>query len=190
MRVAIDPTSVGAPLEYVAQHYAPGIVAAALAFSRATYEHSSLSLREFEAARARVAQINGCQLCQNWRSARDTAAYVASLGGSPDTVASRDRSPPDESFYASISNWRSASSFTDRERVAIEFAERLCLHPQLLAQDDVFWKSAHSAFRDAEIVDLSYCVACWMGLGRVAHVLGIDNACQIPALASTQRLAS
>jgi alkylhydroperoxidase family enzyme len=189
MRVQIGPNCLDAPLDYVGRHYAPGIVAAALAFSRATYEHSSLSLREFEAARALVAQINGCQLCQSWRSARDTAAYVASLGGNSDTVASRDSSPPDESFYASISNWRTANSYSNRERVALEYAERLCLDPQRLAQDEPFWTRANAAFSDAELVDLSYCIACWMGLGRVAHVLGIDNACQIPALAPPQRLA-
>jgi alkylhydroperoxidase family enzyme len=190
MRIEIAPESVAAPLEYVGTHYAPGLVSAAMAFSRATYEHSALSLREFEAARTRVAQINGCQLCQSWRSARDTAAYVESLGGSGDTVASRDHSPPDEAFYAAVASWGTSPVFSKRERVAIEYAERLCQDPQGLAADERFWKEANTAYGDAEIVDLSYCIACWMGLGRVAHVLGIDNACQIPALAQAQRAAS
>jgi alkylhydroperoxidase family enzyme len=190
MRIEISPNSVDAPLEYVSQNYAPQIVAAGLGFSRATYEHSILSLRIFEAARTRVAQINGCQLCQNWRSARDTAAYVDSLGGSRDTIASRDHRSPDEAFYAAVAEWRDAAVFDSRERVAIEYAERLCLEPQILAQDEPFWRRAKSALSDAEIVDLSYCIACWMGLGRVAHVLGIDNACQIPALARDHRMAS
>ncbi|MEA3149192.1 MAG: hypothetical protein QOD56_131 [Gammaproteobacteria bacterium] len=189
MRIEINPNSVDTPMEYVSRNYAPHVVAAGLAYSRATYEHSRLSLRVFEAARTRVAQINGCQLCQNWRSARDTAAYVESLGGSRDTIASRDHSAPDEAFYAAVADWRTAALFDSRERVAIEYAERLCLEPQILAQDDLFWRRAHSAFSDGEIVDLSYCIACWMGLGRVAHVLGIDDACQIPALARTGRKA-
>jgi alkylhydroperoxidase family enzyme len=190
MRIEISRESVDAPLEFVSRHYAPNLVAAAMAFSLATYEHSVLSLREFEAARTRVAQINGCQLCQNWRSARDTAAYVESLGGGDDTVASRDDSPPNEAFYAGVANWRSASVFSARERVAIEYAERLCLDPQGVAQDDRFWKTANATFSDREIVDLSFCIACWMGLGRVAHVLGIDNACQIPALSQSKHMAS
>jgi alkylhydroperoxidase family enzyme len=190
VRIQICQNSIDSPLEYVSKHYAPNLVAAGMAFSRATYEHSVLSLRVFEASRTRVAQINGCQLCQNWRSARDTAAYVEALGGSVDTVASRDHSPPDEAFYEGIGHWRTSSLFTPRERVAIEYAERLCLDPQGLAKDDLFWKSANAVFSDREIVDLSYCIACWMGLGRVAHVLGIDNACQIPALSRSGRLAS
>lgn len=190
MRIEINPNSVDTPLEYVSRNYAPDVVAAGLAFSRATYEHSILSLRVFEAARTRVAQINGCQLCQNWRSARDTAAYVESLGGNRNTIASRDHAAPDEAFYAAVADWRTATLFDSRERVAIEYAERLCLEPQILALDDLFWRHANAAFSDGEIVDLSYCIACWMGLGRVAHVLGIDDACQIPALGRAERKAS
>jgi alkylhydroperoxidase family enzyme len=189
MRIDIAAESADAPLQYVGQHYAPNLMGAAMAFSRATYEHSRLSLRIFEAARTRVAQINGCQLCQNWRSARDTATYVESLGGNSDTVASRDHSPPDESFYAAVAHFRTATLFTPRERSAIDYAERLCLDPQGLAQDEEFWTTMKALFSDTEVVDLSYCIACWMGLGRVAHVLGIDNACQIPALSEPKRLA-
>ena len=184
MRVHIDPESAASPLNYVGRHYAKELVSAAAGFSRATYEFSKLSLREFEAARTRVAQINGCQLCQNWRSARDSAAYVAALGGGTDTVASRDSTPPDEALYSAVANWRTAKNLSARERCAIEFAERISQDPQGLAQDENFWREARGLFRDDEIVDLSYCVACWMGLGRVAHVLGIDAACQIPALAA------
>ena len=32
---------------------------------------------------------------------------------------------------------------------------------------------------DAEITDLTYCIACWMGMGRVAHVLGLDQNCEV-----------
>jgi hypothetical protein len=34
-----------------------------------------------------------------------------------------------------------------------------------------------AAFSDEEIVDLSYCIAGWMGLGRVGHALGTDRVC-------------
>ena len=102
MRIKIDEQSLESPLEYVARVHAPEMAGAAMTFSRATYEHSELSLREFEAARFRIAQINGCQLCQNWRSARDTARYVSSLGGGNSTVASRDLDAPTEAFYADI----------------------------------------------------------------------------------------
>ena len=34
-------------------------------------------------------------------------------------------------------------------------------------------------FSDAEITDLTYCIAGWMGMGRAAHVLGLDQNCEI-----------
>ena len=64
----------------------------------------------------------------------------------------------------------------------MEYAEGLGQAPQLIAKDEDFWRRARAAFSDEDMVDLSYCIACWMGLGRVAHVLGIDSVCQIPAL--------
>ncbi len=36
-----------------------------------------------------------------------------------------------------------------------------------------------SAFSDDEIVDLSYCIAGWMGMGRVTHALGFDAVCAV-----------
>ena len=81
MRVHVPDAFSDRPAEYVATHYAAGIVESAMAFSRITYERSKLSLREFEVARMRTAQINGCMLCLNWRSYRDVDAYVRALGG-------------------------------------------------------------------------------------------------------------
>jgi len=34
-------------------------------------------------------------------------------------------------------------------------------------------------FSDAEITDLTYSIAGWMGMGRVFHVLGMDQSCAI-----------
>ena len=42
-----------------------------------------------------------------------------------------------------------------------------------------FWKEIKTIFTDAEITDLAYCTAGWMGMGRVAHVLGLDKGCEI-----------
>ena len=46
------------------------------AFSDAVYNKSSLPLREFEAARVRMAQINDCNVCLNWRTARDVPSHA------------------------------------------------------------------------------------------------------------------
>ena len=59
------------PLIYVWTELAPPLTAAAGAYSSAVYEKSSLSLREFEAARITMARINQCAICIDWRTARD-----------------------------------------------------------------------------------------------------------------------
>jgi alkylhydroperoxidase family enzyme len=48
-----------------------GIGPAAAAFATSVYSDSTLGLREFEAARLRVAKINGCLNCSDWRTERD-----------------------------------------------------------------------------------------------------------------------
>ncbi len=183
MRIQVPGEHALQPTAYVAQTYARDLVASAFAYSKATYEHSVLTLREFEAARARTAQINGCLLCQTWRSDRDTVAYLESLGGAGESIATRGGAAPEEAFYDAISDWREAPLFSERERIAIEYADGLGLDPHGIAENEDFWARAKAAFSDEELVDLSYCIACWMGLGRVAHALGIDGVCQIPSRA-------
>jgi alkylhydroperoxidase family enzyme len=179
MRVHIADADCDNPRAYVARTYAPRLVAAAIDLGRAGYEHSRLSLREFEAGRARTAEINGCRLCQNWRSSRDVPGFLAAVGVDvQDSVASHGPAP-DEAFYAAISEWRASALFSPREKLAIEFSEGMGLDPQRLAADEDFWTRIKAAYSDDEIVDLAYCVASWMGLGRVSHVLGLDDVCNI-----------
>jgi alkylhydroperoxidase family enzyme len=184
-RVHIPDDHQGSPIMYVKDRYATKIVAAAQNLSNATYQHSKLSLREFEGARARTAEINGCLLCQAWRSIDNLKDYFNAFGGSyKDSVAARGPAP-DENFYTSITDWRNSALYSDRERTAIEYAERMGLDPQGLAHDESFWKRANALFSDDELVDLSYCIAVWMGAGRAVHVLGLDAVCAfIPAAAT------
>ncbi|MGW4004639.1 carboxymuconolactone decarboxylase family protein, partial [Streptomyces nigra] len=67
----IDIPEGADPIPYVWGDLVPEIGRAAGAFSLAVYEHATLGLREFEAARLRIAQINGCQFCLDWRTERD-----------------------------------------------------------------------------------------------------------------------
>lgn len=183
MRVYVPDELAGNPMAHVGSNYAPDIIASGMAFSRTTYERSLLSLREFEAARARTAEINGCQLCLNWRSERDAEAYLVSLGSSVVPSLVSRGTAPDEAFYASVAEWRGSPLFSARERIAMEYAELLGVDPHRAATDDDFWQRAKAVFSDEEIVDLSYCIACWMGLGRVMHALGLDGICAVPGLA-------
>ena len=67
-------------------------------FSDSMHASLALPVREFEAARIRIAQINECQVCLSYRAVRDNPA----LAGTPTA------SIPDD-FYESIREWRSAN---------------------------------------------------------------------------------
>jgi alkylhydroperoxidase family enzyme len=175
MRINVPPEHDANPFPYLAAHYAPKIVAAGMAFSKATYQLSTLSLREFEGARARTAEINGCQMCQSFRADRDLPDYLTAFGGDLETSVASHGPAPNEAFYRNVSNWRDFPHYSERERVAIAYAEGLGVDPHGVAADEALWKRIKAAFSDEEIVDLSYCIACWMGLGRVGHALGTDK---------------
>jgi alkylhydroperoxidase family enzyme len=179
MRVKMTEEQKLSPVAHLASLYAGDLVSAGLGFSTACYQHSKLSLREFEGARVRTAQINGCEVCQNWRSERDLPGYFAAFDGDyANSVAAHGRAP-DDAFYGAIAGWRTADMFTPRERLAIEYAEGLGRDPHGIAQDEDFWKRLKASFSDEEVVDLSYCIAAWMGVGRVTHALGMDSVCQL-----------
>jgi|TARA_R100000501_G_scaffold17919_1_gene34976 alkylhydroperoxidase family enzyme len=177
MRIDVPADHADNPYGYAAEHLAPEIMKAGGHFSHAVYQHSKLSLREFEGARVRTAEINGCMVCQQFRAARDVGAMFAA-NGMRDAHTVADNGPaPDEAFYAAVPEWRTSPVFSERERLAIEFAERFGTEPKALSADDAFWTRMHDAYSDAEIADLANSVAAWVGLGRVAHVLGFDQVC-------------
>jgi alkylhydroperoxidase family enzyme len=152
------------PLAYVWGDLAPALSGPAAVYSGAVYEHSTLSLREFESARITIADINQCVLCLGWRTARD----VPGRGADPTAVA--------DSFYDDVvaRRWEGLSV---RERLAAEFAERYATDH--VGMDDELWDRLHARFSDAELVDLGLCVASWLALGRFNQVFDIDGACRV-----------
>ena len=185
MRIAVPAEHMDNPIGYVTTHYAKPITAAAMAFSTSTYQPHEVSLREFEAARKRTADINGCAVCKSWRSARDLPDYMSFFGKDGEHhVASDTSNAPDDFFYDQVIDWRTSPIFTPRERLAIEYAELMGLDPDNLAYNEDFWGRMKAAYSDEAIVELSYCIACWIGLGRVTHALGMDGVCSFaPATA-------
>lgn len=175
MRIDVPQEQADQPYAFAFDKLAPEIMAASGVFSKTVYQHSKLSLREFEAARYRTAQINGCMICQQFRAARDLGQLYSGLAVK-DTVAGNGPAP-DEAFYAAVERWREAVVFSEREKLAMEFAERFAEAPQALATDEAFWSRFRARFSDEETIDLAHCVACWVGLGRVAHVIGFDQVC-------------
>ncbi|MBF4999267.1 carboxymuconolactone decarboxylase family protein [Nocardia aobensis] len=147
------------PIGYVWGEMVPGIGPAASKLSLAVYSHSTLGLREFEAARLRIAQINGCLFCQDWRTERD--GQKVEVG-----------------FDQAVTEWRTTDSFDDRTRLAAEYAERYVLDHHNL--DDEFWTRMRAHYSQAEIVELSMCIGSWLAFGRLNRVLGLDTVCVLP----------
>ncbi|MDQ4113325.1 MAG: carboxymuconolactone decarboxylase family protein [Actinomycetota bacterium] len=148
------------PIAYVWGEMVPGIGPAAAGLSLAVYEHTTLGLREFEAARLRIAQINGCVFCLDWRTERDGRTV-------------------EESFAEAVEQWRTTDAFDDRTRLAAEFAERYAIDHHGIDQD--FWDRMSTHYTDGEIVELSMCLGSWLAFGRLNHVLGLDTACVLPS---------
>lgn len=149
--------------------FRPEMGAAADAFSAAVQECSTLTVREQEAARTRIAHINRCIPCTDARI-DDMAAWGL-----------------DEAFYANV-DAPDPDRYSLRERLAIGFAERFAAGAETF--DDAFWDDMRNAFDDGEIVDLAAGCAKWLGLGRINAVLDLQRSCPIRLKPSTQAKAA
>jgi alkylhydroperoxidase family enzyme len=121
----------------------------------AAYNRSILPVGVREAARMRIAQLNDCPVCLTFRA---------------DSVKERGL---DEEFYAHVAEHRTSALYSEQERLAIAYAERFAADH--LAIDDAFFDRLRVAFTDAEILDLTICMAAFLGVGRLLRVMGIDE---------------
>ncbi|MGW5423922.1 carboxymuconolactone decarboxylase family protein [Streptomyces sp. NPDC003943] len=147
------------PIGYVWGDMVPGIGMAAANFSLSVYAHTTLGLREFEAARLRIAQINGCRFCLDWRTDRDGEKVEAA-------------------FADAVLQWRTTEVFDERTRLAAEYAERYALDHHNL--DEEFWARMTAAYSQVEIVELTMSLGSWLAFGRLNRVLGLDTVCVLP----------
>ena len=120
---------------------------------------SGLDWRLHELVRMRVALINECTVCMSWRNQPAFDAGVT------------------EELLASVADWRDHPGFTDRERVAIEYAERYCTDSARI--DDGLMGRLAERFDPGEIVDLTLVTAKYLAMGRFMQVLGLDQSCNI-----------
>jgi AhpD family alkylhydroperoxidase len=117
-----------------------------------------LPWRVREAARMRIAQINGCNICMAWR------------------VPALAKHGVDEELYEHVEE-PDAGDYSAQERLAIEYAEKFALDH--LSIDEVFFDRLHAHFSDADILDLTICIADFMGFGRLTQVLQLDVSCEV-----------
>jgi len=126
---------------------------------RGAYQQSVLPPEERELARMRIAQINDCIACSDFR-----APSVIEAAVSPE-------------LYENVAAYATFPGYTPRQRLAIEYAERFAIDHGSI--DDAFFGRLRELFSDPEILDLTLCVAVFLGLGRSLSVLGVDQSCAI-----------
>lgn len=129
---------------------------------RGAYQQSILPADERELARMRIAQINDCVACSDFRA---------------QSVLDAGPKAPAPELYDNVAAYASYPGYTPRQRLAIEFAERFAL--EHTSMDDAFFERLRELFSDEEILDLTLCVAVFLGLGRSLTVLGVDQSCQL-----------
>jgi AhpD family alkylhydroperoxidase len=125
----------------------------------AVYRRSILPAAEREVARMRIAQLNACGACATFRAPSVVAAGV------------------DEELYLHLEEFDRYPGYSDRQRLAIEFAERFAVDHGSIG--DELFDRLRRHFSDAEILDLTMCVAVYLGLGRALAVLGIEEHTEI-----------
>jgi alkylhydroperoxidase family enzyme len=126
---------------------------------RGAYQDSILPADERELARMRIAEINDCVACSDFR-----APSVLDAGIAP-------------GLYENVAAYSTYPGYTPRQRLAIEYAERFANEHASI--DDEFFRRLRGLFSDEEVLDLTLCVAVFLGLGRSLTVLGVDQSCAI-----------
>jgi AhpD family alkylhydroperoxidase len=122
----------------------------------ATYNKSILPVGVREAARIRIAQLNDCAVCLTFRA---DSVRAQGLG--------------EELYDAVGTDDGGRGQLNEQERLAVEYAELFALDHERI--DDAFVERMKGCFTDEEILDLTICVAAFLGLGRALHVLGITE---------------
>ena len=81
-----------------------------------------------------------------------------------------------EELYAHVAE-HGHPEYSEAEQVAIEYAEKFALDH--LSLDEQFFDRLHEHFSDADILDLTICIADFMGFGRLTQVLQLDVSCEL-----------
>jgi len=126
---------------------------------RGAYQESILPAEERELARMRIAQINDCVACSDFRAPSVLDAGIAA------------------ELYENVAEYATYPGYTPRQRLAIEYAERFANDHASVG--DAFFGRLRALFTDEEILDLTPCIAVFLGLGRSLTVLGVDQSCAI-----------
>ena len=119
------------------------------------HEEGVLDTRIKEIARLQIARLNNCQACQN---ARYASAQAQGL---------------DEARIAQLDLPEAERQLDERERLAVEFADRLAYDH--LRIDQPFVDQLLAVFSPAEILELGMMIGQYIGFGRLLVTLDIHE---------------
>jgi alkylhydroperoxidase family enzyme len=176
VRVAVPETELG-PFRTITKMGTPEVAAHNdVKIWADLYAQTTLSTREREAFRHRMAHLVGCEWC--------SGLWSGSL-----MVAPGDDSIPDD-FYENIFDptW---PGYSARERLIVQLIERFAADEDALRDDAEFWVELHENFTETEIVDVCYHMT-GPQLGRVLMakvLLGYSEFCEVqPASGATAHI--
>jgi alkylhydroperoxidase family enzyme len=78
-----------------------------------------------------------------------------------------------EEKISRLENFRDDPAFNERERVALEFAEKMATNHTSI--DDDFFRRLRAQFSDAEIVEIGMAAGQYIGFGRLLMVLDLER---------------
>jgi alkylhydroperoxidase family enzyme len=73
--------------------------------------------------------------------------------------------------YNSVQHYHDHPDFTDRERLAAEYAERFAIDHTSV--DDELWGRLQSVYSDPELLELTMTIGFCVGMGRAFQVLDV-----------------
>ncbi|MFN0305785.1 MAG: carboxymuconolactone decarboxylase family protein [Burkholderiales bacterium] len=81
---------------------------------------------------------------------------------------------------AGVANWRESTLFSESERVALEYAERITYTDQKV--DDAFFALVKQHFNEAQIVELTAAIALENFRSKFNPTLGVESQgfCLLP----------
>src|SRR5258705_4959500 len=122
---------------------------------RGAYQDSILPADERELARMRIAEINDCVACSDFRAPSVLEAGIA------------------QELYENVAAYATYPGYTPRQRLAIEYAERFANDHASI--DDAFFSRLRSPFSDEEMLDLTLSVAVFLRLRLSVTALDVDQ---------------
>ena len=117
---------------------------------------STLDPRLHELVRYRIALLNQCTLCLDFR---------------------RTDSGVTEDEFAQLPSYGESDAFTELEKSALRFTELFCTDSPSISDELLATLQAHLG--PAGVADLALVVGKYLAMGRFMQVLGLDQACAI-----------